>query len=153
MIFTFISFILKSIILFHKTLFSFIHDVFLYSFNIRLKNTRKPKIAHEPNRIRCTRLEWWFTYFLIIFNGELFAKEWNWRFAQLLGFLDLFGSLCVPIKFPMGYQHVSQVFNVFPHNMFPIATHSVPYALPNVVLVKPIGVSILWFVCFFKCLE
>jgi hypothetical protein len=86
-------------------------------------------------------LEWWFKKNKI--NGELFAKEWNWRFAQLLGFLDLFGSLCVPIKFPMGYQHVSQVFNVFPppHNMFPIATHLVPYALPNVVLVKPIGVG------------
>jgi hypothetical protein len=47
-------------------------------------------------------------------------------------FLDFF---VVPNVFSFCSQYVHQVFNVFP-NMFPIATHFVPYALPKVLLLK-----------------
>jgi hypothetical protein len=36
----------------------------------------------------------------------------------------------------MGFQNVPQVLKVFP-NMFSIALHFVPYALPNGVLLQP----------------
>jgi hypothetical protein len=58
--------------------------------------------------------------------------------AQFFSFVDskgksdgYFGFFCsqgVLIKFSIGSQYTSQVHNVF-LNMFPIATHFVPYAL------------------------
>ncbi len=56
----------------------------------------------------------------------------------------VFWIYLVPYVFPSSSQWIINMFLKFsmysPHNMFPIATHLVPYALPNVVLMKPIGV-------------
>jgi hypothetical protein len=43
----------------------------------------------------------------------------------------------VPNVFSSISQHVFKVLNIF-LNMFPIAPHFVPYALPNIVLLEPI---------------
>ncbi len=65
-----------------------------------------------------------------------FLGDGGWG-RGVFGFFLLF-LICshqVFILFSSCSQYVHQVFNVFP-NMFPIATHFVPYALPKVLLLK-----------------
>jgi len=52
-----------------------------------------------------------------------------------MDFLDFCCFLCVLIMFSMGSQHVSELPNVLP-NMFPIASHFIPYHLPIVQLLS-----------------
>jgi hypothetical protein len=56
---------------------------------------------------------------------------------EAVGFLGFFWFPVCSHQVCKCSQHVSQVLNVFP-NVFPIAPHFVPYALPNIVLLEPI---------------